>query len=90
MSVRMRHTRSHTGNRRSHHKIDGPRLSSCSKCGEKHIRHTVCKNCGTYRGKQYIDVLKKLNKKEKKQKQEELKNQEEGKETLDPARLSQK
>lgn len=70
--------------------MEGPRLSACSKCGEKHVRHTVCANCGTYRGKQYVDVLKKLNKKEQKKKQEELKEQEEKKGGLDPAKLSQK
>tara|TARA_B100000745_G_scaffold50559_3_gene30243 strand:+ start:869 stop:1072 length:204 start_codon:yes stop_codon:yes gene_type:complete len=66
------------------------RLSACSKCGEKHQRHTVCENCGTYRGKQYRDVLKKLTKKEKKAKQEELQAQEEKSGKLDAESLSQK
>lgn len=56
MSVRMRHTRGHTGNRRSHHGLKEPRLSTCSGCGAEHKRHTVCMNCGSYRGRQVIDV----------------------------------
>ena len=34
--------------------------------------HITCENCGTYKGRQVIDVLAKLNKKEKKAKKEEL------------------
>ena len=55
MSVRMRHTRAHTKNRRSHHALETPRLSTC-KCGEKHVRHKVCMSCGEYRGRKVVDV----------------------------------
>ncbi len=34
--------------------------------------HTVCLNCGYYRGIEVIDVLKKLTKKEKKKKEKEI------------------
>ncbi len=57
MSVRMRHTRAHTGNRRSHHALTMPRLSTCGKCGAFHIRHRLCEACGTYRGKEMVDVV---------------------------------
>ena len=56
MSVRMRHTRAHTRNRRSHHGIDPVQLSTCANCEEKHVRHTVCGGCGQYRGRQVVDV----------------------------------
>lgn len=68
MSVRMRHTKAHSGNRRSHHGIKVPHLSKCVGCGEMHIRHKMCDNCGTYRGRQVVDVMAQISKKEKKQK----------------------
>lgn len=63
MSVRMRHTRAHTGNRRSHHGLTAPRLSKCTNCSASHLRHRACSNCGMYRGKQVIDVVAKAEKK---------------------------
>jgi len=71
MSVRMRHTRSHTKNRRSHHALKEPRLSACSECGVQHIRHRACTACGNYRSRAVIDVTKKALKKEKKAKERE-------------------
>lgn len=71
MSVRMRHTRAHTGNRRSHHALTAPRLSKCPKCSQDHLRHRVCENCGSYRGKEVIDVVAKLEKKDSKRKAKE-------------------
>lgn len=47
-------------------------LSVCSKCGKPVQPHTVCFNCGCYKGVEVIDVLKKLTKKEKKQKDKEM------------------
>lgn len=75
MSVRMRHTREHTAKRRSHHALKEPRLCRCSNCNQYKKRHTVCLNCGFYRGRKLIDVLAKLDKKEKKKKEKELSNQ---------------
>ncbi len=68
MVIRMRHTRATTGDRRSHHALVGNRLTVCVKCGAKHLRHRACNNCGTYRGKEVIDVVAKLAKQEKKAK----------------------
>ena len=68
MVVRMRHTRAHTANRRSHHALTGPRLSRCSNCGAMGLRHRVCASCGQYRGRTVIDTgaaaIKKAKKKE--------------------------
>jgi len=39
----------------------------------------VCRNCGWYNGRQVIDVLAKLDKKERKKKEKELAGKEENK-----------
>jgi len=66
MVVRMRHTRAHTANRRSHHALKGAQFIACKDCGAKHLMHRVCLNCGKYRGRVVVDVLKKTVKKAKK------------------------
>ncbi|MBI3306100.1 50S ribosomal protein L32 [Candidatus Nomurabacteria bacterium] len=68
MVVRMRSTRSHTGNRRSHHALDSTSFSKCENCKGLKRRHTVCASCGFYRGKKVVDLVKKMEKKQKKEK----------------------
>jgi large subunit ribosomal protein L32 len=68
MVIRIRHTHSHTGNRRSHHALEAKNLSDCANCKQKKETHVVCKNCGFYRGRKVIDVVKKIEKKQAKKK----------------------
>lgn len=68
MSVRMRSNKSHTGNRRAHHRVSEARLSVCDKCGADHVRHQMCPKCGVYRGREVIDVKSAFEKKEAKRK----------------------
>lgn len=63
MSVRMRHTKGHTRNRRSHHALKSPRLSKCAECDAMHLRHRICDNCGKYRNHTVIDVEAQIAKK---------------------------
>ncbi len=56
MVIRMRHTRGHTGNRRSHHALKTPTLSTCQNCGAKHRPHHMCLDCGFYNGKMVVDM----------------------------------
>ncbi len=65
----MRHTRSHTANRRSHHALKAENLSLCSKCGAPKLNHAMCANCGFYKGRTIVDVQAALAKKEKKMKE---------------------
>ncbi len=58
MVVRMRHTRAHTANRRSHHALKGAALTAC-ECGAPRLSHRACPNCGRYRGRVVIDMAAK-------------------------------
>ncbi len=69
MVIRMRHTRAHTANRRSHHALTGAATTLCSECGHAKLPHRLCLNCGKYKGKMTIDVVAKAEKKEKKRKE---------------------
>ena len=50
-----------------------PSLSLCPKCSKEVLSHTICWNCGYYKGQEVVDVLKKLTKKEQKQRKKEMK-----------------
>lgn len=56
MVVRMRHTRAHTANRRSHHALKAPTLAVCKNCGASHRPHHMCLECGFYKGRQVMDL----------------------------------
>lgn len=48
-------------------------LTLCPKCQKPILPHTACKNCGYYKGKEVVNVLGKLTKKEKKLREKEIK-----------------
>lgn len=62
MVVRMRHTRAHTGNRRSHHALEASNLNACPSCKAMCLPHRVCDACGSYKGKVVIKVKAKVKK----------------------------
>jgi len=37
-------------------RLDMPGMVACPKCGEMVLSHRVCKNCGTYDGKEVIKM----------------------------------
>lgn len=68
MVIRMRHTKSHSANRRSHHALKGKNLIKCSNCQALTMPHNLCSSCGFYKGKKVLDLIKKIEKKQKKAK----------------------
>ena len=73
---KQKHTKSRRNKRRSHHALKQQSFFKCLKCNETVLPHQLCKNCGTYAGREVIDVLSKLNKKERKKKEKEIAGQE--------------
>jgi len=65
---RHRRTKSKQGHRRSHLALKKLALVSCAKCGSQIRPHSVCYNCGFYKGRQVVDVTAKADKKKKRTK----------------------
>lgn len=66
MSIRMRHTRGHTGNRRSHHALKAMKIITDASSGALRLPHRVDETTGTYRGKQIFTPKVKAKKAEHK------------------------
>jgi len=52
----MRHTKAHTRNRRAHHSLSNPALTTDKKTGAVSMRHRVSPITGEYKGKKVIEV----------------------------------
>ena len=66
------HTKSRRDKRRANQFIKGVGLFFCPKCRQAALPHRVCLNCGFYKGREVINVLAKLEKKERKKKEKEV------------------
>lgn len=86
---KQRHTSSRRNRRRSHLAMKRSFLTTCPHCGALIPPHTVCPNCGYYRGRQVIDVLAKLDKKKKKEKEKELREQKQAAQAKKPLSLEE-
>ena len=42
--------------RRTHVKAAMPSFNACPQCGDPHLQHRVCPNCGFYRKEQRVEV----------------------------------
>jgi large subunit ribosomal protein L32 len=63
MSIRMRHTRGHTRNRRSHHALVATNIIRDKESGNLRLPHHIDEATGMYRGKQiYTPKAKKEHK----------------------------
>lgn len=45
--------------RRTHYKISANATVACPKCGSPVRPHRVCKECGTYKGKEIVEIEEK-------------------------------
>lgn len=87
---KQRKTKQRRNNRRSHHAMRPRTLGTCPKCTQAVLPHTMCENCGTYKGREVVDVLRKLEKRDKRKKKKELEEQEKDSEPLNMEELSKK
>jgi|SRR3989338_7498150 len=73
MAVPKQHrSKSRQGQRRMHIHIGSPTTVICSKCGQAVLAYTMCQNCGYYKEREMVNVLAKLDKKEKKKREREM------------------
>lgn len=93
---RQRRTRSARGQRRSHHALKTINLTVCTKCGKPVMPHQLCAYCGNYSNREVIDVMAKMNKRERKAAEAEKKLREKEKQAkaktkeLSPEELAKK
>ncbi|MBA3789535.1 50S ribosomal protein L32 [Patescibacteria group bacterium] len=75
MSVRMRHTSSHTKNRRSHHALAGTTIVTDKESSKLRLPHRIDESTGMYRGIQIVST-RELRKEEKKETKKEARKRE--------------
>lgn len=56
-----KHSKGRRDRRRAHDALAARTIVNCSNCGEKHLAHTVCPNCGFYDGKEVVAQKKDSN-----------------------------
>ncbi len=63
MVVRMRHTRAHTGNRRSHHALKARGYILDPETGHPRLKHRASPITGDYKGRKVSTLTKKIDNK---------------------------
>jgi len=56
-----RHSRQRKGKRRASINLEIPNAIICANCSSMMMPHVVCKTCGFYRGKEYVNLSKTKN-----------------------------
>jgi large subunit ribosomal protein L32 len=54
-----RHSQKRTATRRAHDSLSKHSLSECPNCHEQKMPHRACPKCGTYKGREVIEVAEK-------------------------------
>lgn len=49
-------SRSRTRKRKAAWKVSTPTMVACEQCGKPKLPHRACRECGTYAGRDVIDV----------------------------------
>ncbi len=42
--------------RRAHHALSAPNLTTCQQCKEPKPQHVVCPHCGYYKGREVLSI----------------------------------
>ena len=64
--ARQRHSKARRDRARKMLVMKTKNLGSCPNCKAKIISHVACPKCGFYKGKEVVDMMKRINKKAKK------------------------
>jgi large subunit ribosomal protein L32 len=51
-----RHSKARTSKRRAHDALTSIGLSECPSCHERKLPHRACPKCGTYKGRDVLEV----------------------------------
>jgi large subunit ribosomal protein L32 len=54
-----KHSSGRRDRRRAHDALTADNLVACSNCGEMRLPHTVCPNCGHYKGREVVSTEEK-------------------------------
>ena len=60
-----RRTKTSKKDRASHFALKPKALTKCAKCGKPVLPHIACSKCGTYKGREVIEIKTKTKKKTK-------------------------
>jgi large subunit ribosomal protein L32 len=54
-----KYAKARQGERRQHIKLDAPSLELCPQCHSPKLPHHACPTCGTYNGREVIEIKSK-------------------------------
>lgn len=53
-----KHSKGRRDRRRAHDALQARNMVSCSNCSQMRLPHTVCPNCGYYKGREVLKMAK--------------------------------
>ena len=53
-----KHSKGRRDRRRAHDALTARNTMACSNCGQMRLPHTVCPNCGFYKGREVVHMEK--------------------------------